>query len=154
MVLSASDRINRRGIYLGRRSTKIHAALYRWSNGRLGASVTGWPRARILLLDHVGAKSGIQRTSPVIFQQVDGVLAVAASKAGQPDNPAWFYNLRANPDTTIRLGSETRSVRARVASDAEWERLWPGFAAAFPAFETYRTNAGTRRIPIIVLDPR
>ncbi|UFS93837.1 nitroreductase/quinone reductase family protein [Nocardia huaxiensis] len=153
-MLSTSERLNRRGIYLGRRSTKIHVALYRWSNGRIGASILGWPRARILLLDHVGARTGLRRTSPAIYHQADGLLAIVASKAGQPTNPAWFHNLRANPETTVRIGAEIRPVRARLADDAERNRLWPSFIEAFPAFDFYRRNAPGREIPIIILDPR
>ncbi|MFE3190427.1 nitroreductase family deazaflavin-dependent oxidoreductase [Nocardia sp. NPDC059240] len=128
-------------------------ALYRWSSGRIGGRITGWPEARILLLEHVGAKSGVRRTSPVIFHQDGELLAVVASKAGQPNNPAWLYNLRANPNTTVRIGAEIRAVHARPATETERDRLWPKFVDAFPAFDSYQRNAD-RRIPIIVLDPR
>ncbi len=153
LVLSGADRAGRRGIYLGRRSTKVHVALYRWTKGRLGGRFPGWPDARILLLDHVGARSGIHRTSPVIFHRDGELLAVAGSKAGQPANPAWFHNLVATPETTIRIGSRVHLVRARVASDPERQRLWPGFVRAFPVFEIYQRNAGQRSIPIVILDP-
>ncbi|GAB4587202.1 nitroreductase/quinone reductase family protein [Nocardia sp. IFM 10818] len=154
LVLSNSARMNRRGLYLGRRSTKVHVALYRWSNGRIGGRILGWPAARILLLDHVGARTGTPRTSPVIYHQDDGLLAVVASKAGQPDNPAWFHNLRANPDTTVQIGAEVRPVHARIATDEERNRLWPSFVAAFPAFDSYQRNAEHRTIPVVILDPR
>ncbi|WP_433725943.1 nitroreductase/quinone reductase family protein [Nocardia sp. CA-129566] len=152
LVLSNSERMNRRGLFLGRRSTKVHVVLYRWSKGRIGGRVPGWPAARILLLDHIGARSAIRRISPVIFHQDGGLLAVVASKAGQPANPAWFYNLRANPETTVQIGAEVRVVRARVAGEPERECLWPRFVEAFPAFEFYQRNAGHRRIPIVILD--
>src|SRR6185436_20129586 len=82
-----------RGIYLGRRSTKLHVALYRLSRGRLGGHVPGWPQARIALVDHVGARSGKARSSPLIFVADGETVAVAAAKAGQPTHPAWFHNL-------------------------------------------------------------
>jgi hypothetical protein len=89
LAMSASEFANERGVYLGKRSTKIHVALYRRSGGRLGGHLPAWPAA------------------------------------GQPTQSAWFHNLAANPDTTIQIGREARSVRARVANDVERDRLWP-----------------------------
>jgi deazaflavin-dependent oxidoreductase (nitroreductase family) len=108
---------NRRGLYLGRRSAGIHVTVYRLSGGRLGGHLPGMPAARVLLLDHTGARSGGRRTSPLMFHQEGDLVAVVASKGGQPTHPAWFHNLRANSDTTIQIGSEVRAVRARVATD-------------------------------------
>lgn len=152
--LAASQAANKRGLYLGPRSTKLHVALYRRTGGKLGAHVPGTPEARILLLDHTGAKSGVRRTSPVMYHREDHVFVVVASKAGQPTNPAWFHNLKANPDTTIQVGEELLPVRARVASDEERARLWPEFVAFFPVYEFYERNAKGRRIPVVILEPR
>jgi deazaflavin-dependent oxidoreductase (nitroreductase family) len=77
-----------------------------------------------------------------------------ASKAGQPTNPAWFHNLKANPDTTIQIGREVRGVRARVATDEERDRLWPLFVAFYPGYEFFARNAKGRKIPIVILAPR
>ncbi|MFI5776645.1 nitroreductase family deazaflavin-dependent oxidoreductase [Nocardia sp. NPDC051570] len=154
MITSASQFANRHGIYLGRRSTKVHVALYRRSNGRIGGHLPGWPTAEILLLDHVGAKSGNRRTSPLMYHADDKFVAVVASKGGQPTHPAWFHNLKANPDTTIRIGSQTRPVRARVATDAERDQLWPEFVAFYPGYDFFQRNAQGRTIPIVILEPR
>jgi deazaflavin-dependent oxidoreductase (nitroreductase family) len=154
LSLSASQFANERGLYLGRRSTRIHVALYRWTRGRLGGHVPGFPAARIVLIDHVGARTGRRRVSPVICHEEDGLVAVVASKAGQPTNPAWFHNLIAHPDTTIQLGVERRSVRARVATDDERERLWPKFQANYPSYDFYERLAKGRRIPVVILEPR
>jgi deazaflavin-dependent oxidoreductase (nitroreductase family) len=154
LTASSSRRLNQRGIYLGRRSTRLHVALYRWSDGRLGGRIPGWPKARIVLIDHTGAKSGVKRTSPVMYQEYGDAIVVMASKAGQPTNPAWFHNLRANPSTTIQIGAEVRNVLARVASGEERQRLWAGFLAIYPGSEDYQRNAKGREIPIVVLDPR
>jgi deazaflavin-dependent oxidoreductase (nitroreductase family) len=143
-----------RGVYLGKRSTRVHVALYRASRGRLGRGVPGWPEAEIGLVNHVGARSGKQRTSPLMIRRDGDSIAVVASKAGQPKNPAWFHNLMAHPETTVELGAERRPVRARVASEAERERLWPGFVASFPEYDRYVERAAPRVIPVVILEPR
>jgi F420H(2)-dependent quinone reductase len=154
LIAASSEFANKRSVYLGRRSTKIHVAIYRWSSGKLGGHVPGWPDARIVLVDHTGAKTGIRRTSPVMYHQDGDVIAVAASKAGQPTHPSWFHNLEANPDTTIQIGSVVREVRARVATDEERDRLWPQFVAFYPGYDFFQRNAKGRKIPIVILEPR
>ena len=153
-VASSSQFANKRGIYLGRRSTKIHVALYRGSGGKFGGHLPGWPEARIVLVDHTGAKSGAKRASPLMYLEDGDAVAVVASKAGQPTNPAWFHNLKANPDTTIQIGSVVREVRARVATDEERDRLWPKFVAFYPGYDFFQSNAKGRKIPIVILDSR
>jgi deazaflavin-dependent oxidoreductase (nitroreductase family) len=154
LTAAGSEFANKRGVYLGRRSTKIHVVLYRRSRGKLGGHVPGWPDARIALVDHTGAKSGVRRTSPLMYHQDGEAIAVAASKAGQRTHPAWFYNLKANPETTIQIGSTVRNVRARVATEEEHDRLWPQFVAFYPGYEFFQRNARGRKIPIVILDPR
>jgi deazaflavin-dependent oxidoreductase (nitroreductase family) len=152
--LTLTDAMNDRGIYLGRRSTKVHVALYRRSGGRLGGVAPGWPEAKIALVDHRGAKSGIVRTAPLVYREDGASVAIIASKAGQPSHPAWFHNLMANPETTVQIGREVRPVRARLATAAESERFWPEFIAAYPSYATYRERAHPRVIPIVILEPR
>jgi deazaflavin-dependent oxidoreductase (nitroreductase family) len=128
--------------------------LYRWSGDKFGGYLPGWPAARILLLEHTGARSGVGRTTPLIYCEEGDVIAVAASKGGQPTHPAWFHNLFALPETTIQIGSRMRSVRARVATDAERNGLLPKLVAAYPGYEFFERNARSRKIPIMILDPR
>jgi F420H(2)-dependent quinone reductase len=154
LQLSLGEFASKRGVYLGRRSTRIHTAIYRWTRGRLGSRVPGFPDARIALVDHIGAKSGIRRTSPLIYLEDGSSVVVAASKAGQPTNPGWFHNLMANPETKVQVGGEVRQVRARVGSDEERERLWPRFVATYPAYDFYEQNAPQRRIPVVILERR
>jgi deazaflavin-dependent oxidoreductase (nitroreductase family) len=129
-------------------------ALYRRSSGRLGGHLPGWPQARILLLDHTGARTGVIRTSPLMYHQDGDAVAVMASKGGQPTHPAWFHNLMAHPDTTIQIGSDVREVRARVATDEERKRLWPEFVGFYPGYDFFQRHAGGRTIPIVILEPR
>ena len=151
--MAGSRFANSRGLYMGRRATKPHVALYRISRGRLANHLPGLPAARILLLDHTGAKTGLKRTSPVMYYRDGNLIAVAASQAGQPTNPAWFHNLKANPETTIQIGAETRHARARVATDDERDRLWPEFVAFCPDYEFWQQLANPRQIPILILEP-
>jgi F420H(2)-dependent quinone reductase len=116
-TLVGSEFINKRGLYAGRRSTKVHVAIYRRTRGKMGGKLPGWPQVRIALIDHTGAKTGTKRTSPLIYHEHRDAIVVAGTKAGQPSHPAWFHNLMANPDTTIQIGPEVREVRARLAGD-------------------------------------
>ncbi|HEY3830337.1 MAG TPA: nitroreductase family deazaflavin-dependent oxidoreductase [Solirubrobacteraceae bacterium] len=154
LTSSGSQFINKRGLYAGRRATKIHVALYRRSAGRVGGSLPGWPQARIVLVDHTGAKSGAKRTSPLMYHEYGDAIVVAGSKGGQPTHPAWFHNLMAHPDTTIQIGSDVREVHARLAGEAERERLWEELVEMFPGYDFYERNAKGRKIPIVILDPR
>jgi deazaflavin-dependent oxidoreductase (nitroreductase family) len=128
---------------------RAHTFLYRKSGGRVGE---GWGRARTLLLDHVGAKSGALRTTPLLYVRDGNDLALIASKGGFPKNPAWFYNLRANPVTYVQVGPERRRVKARVAGPDERPRLWDLAVRCWPGFEDYRARTD-REIPIVVLEP-
>jgi deazaflavin-dependent oxidoreductase (nitroreductase family) len=128
---------------------RAHTFLYRKSGGRVGE---GWGRARTLLLDHVGAKSGDLRTTPLLYVRDGEDLALIASKGGYPKNPAWFYNLRANPETYVQVGPERRRVKARVAAPDERPRLWDLAVRCWPGFEDYRARTD-REIPIVVLEP-
>ena len=154
ITAAGSQLANKHGVYLGRRSTKIHVALYRRSGGRFGGHLPGWPSARILLLDHVGAKSAKRRTSPLMYHDDGDTVAVVASKAGQPTHPAWFHNLKVNPDTTIQIGRVSREVRARVATDEERDRLWPKFLEFYPGYDFLQSITKGRKIPIVILEPR
>jgi deazaflavin-dependent oxidoreductase (nitroreductase family) len=133
------------------RLTAGHIRLYRATGGRLGHRVPGLPP--MLLLDHVGAKSGTKRTVPLLYITDGDDVVIVASKGGHPKHPAWFHNLRANPDTTIQIGPEIRAVRARVADPDEHARLWPKAVAAYSDYRRYqqRTN---REIPMVILQRR
>ncbi|HEX3735233.1 MAG TPA: nitroreductase family deazaflavin-dependent oxidoreductase [Solirubrobacterales bacterium] len=131
----------------------VHTFLYQRTGGRLGHTIPGVP-GKMLLLDHVGAKSGTRRTSPLLYVRDDEDLVVVASKGGFPKNPAWFHNLVANPDTTVQVGSERRPVHARVADAEERPRLWAKAVAAYRGYEDYAARSKGRQIPLVVLEPR
>jgi deazaflavin-dependent oxidoreductase (nitroreductase family) len=117
-----------------------------------GGKVEAFPAGNLILLHHTGAKSGQQRVSPLAYQPVDGGYAIFASKAGAPENPAWYHNLRANPKASIEIGTETIPVTARVASPEEREPIWARQKQDQPGFAEYEQKT-SRQIPVVILEP-
>jgi F420H(2)-dependent quinone reductase len=128
-----------------------HTALYRATRGLIGHHVPGAPP--MLLLDHVGAKSGKVRTTPLAYLQDGENVVLVASKGGHPRNPAWFHNLMENPETTVQIGSQRRAVRARVAEGEERKRLWVEVVDLYGGYRDYQERTD-RQIPLVVLGPR
>jgi F420H(2)-dependent quinone reductase len=133
-----------------RRAMGAHTQIYRLTNGLVGHRFPGAPP--MLLLDHVGAKSGIKRTTPLVYVDDGRAVVLVASKGGHPKNPAWYHNLRANPDTTVQIGPERRAVHARTATPEERERLWPKAIATYAGYRGYQERT-EREIPLVVLEP-
>jgi len=134
-----------------RRAVGGHTVVYRLTGGLIGHRVPGAPPS--LLLDHVGAKSGTKRTSPLAYLKDGDDYVLVASKGGHPRNPAWFHNLKANPDVTIQVGTSRKKVHARVATAPERERLWPKVIENYGGFEGYQQRT-EREIPLVILEPR
>jgi F420H(2)-dependent quinone reductase len=134
-----------------RRLMGAHTAIYKWSGGRIGHRFPGLPP--MLLLDHVGAKSGQARTSPLLYVLDGRNVVLVASKGGYPRNPAWFHNLKAHPDTEVQIGTERRRVHARLARAEERPGLWRKAVEAYPAYDDYQART-EREIPLVVLEPR
>lgn len=120
---------------------------FRGNGGRV-AQFEGRP---LLLLHHTGAKTGTERVNPLVYLPMGDDFAVFGSKAGADTNPAWYHNLRAHPDTTIEVGTETLPVHARVAESAERERIWEEQKRENPNFAEYEQKT-TRPIPVVVLE--
>ena len=108
-----------------------------------------------LVLVTVGRKSGEERKSPVAwFPGPDGSWLIVASAGGAPKNPAWYYNLAANPDKVrIELSQRTVNVKAEQLNDAERAEAWPKIATASPTFADYQEKTD-REIPVIRLIER
>ena len=117
-------------------------------NGGKVAQFEGRP---LLLLHHTGAKTGTERVNPLVYLPVGDDFAVFGSKAGADTNPAWYHNLRAHPDATIEVGTETLPVHARVAESAERERIWEEQKRVNPNFAEYEQKT-TRPIPVVLLE--
>ncbi|HEY5261897.1 MAG TPA: nitroreductase family deazaflavin-dependent oxidoreductase [Solirubrobacteraceae bacterium] len=120
------------------------------NEGRVGGMFDGLP---LLLLHHTGAKSGNSRINPLAYQEDDGRYVVFASKAGAPTNPDWYHNLKAHPDVTIEIGTDTIDVVAGEATGEERDRLYRTQAERVPQFAEYEQKAEGRVIPVIVLTP-
>jgi deazaflavin-dependent oxidoreductase (nitroreductase family) len=104
------------------------------------------------LLHHKGAKTGIERVNPLGYQRLDDrTVAVFGSKGGAPTNPDWFHNLRANPDVSAEIGTDTVKARARVTEGEERDTIWERQKTNVPQFAEYE-KATTRQIPVIILE--
>jgi deazaflavin-dependent oxidoreductase (nitroreductase family) len=108
---------------------------------------------RTLYLHTVGHKSGTPRRTPLYFVDDGDDVAVITSNAGRDREPAWWLNLQADPNAEVEIGKQRRPVRARAATRAEFERLWPKFVAGLRNYEAYRRRTD-RELVIVMLAPR
>ena len=123
---------------------------FRENSGRVGGMFESMP---LLLLHHVGAKSGTERVTPLAYLEDDGRYAVFASKAGAPDHPAWYHNLMAHPETRIEVGGETIEVVVSEAQGEERDRIYGEQVARVPQFGEYEQKT-SRKIPVVLLTPK
>jgi len=116
--------------------------------------------APVLLLHSIGAKSGLERTQPLMYLREDetGPFYVFASYAGAPNNPAWYHNVVANPDFDISVGDGTTisrvPVHARVVEGRDRDTIYARQASLFPQFADYEKKTTREAIPVIELTPR
>ncbi len=126
--------------------------LYESSGGTQGNTLldTGMP---CILVTHKGNKTGAIRKIPLMRVKVGDGYVLVGSMGGQPKNPVWVYNLRANPDVEIRDGTKVTKMRVREVTDPkERERLWAASAAAYPPYNDYQART-SRRIPVFLAEP-
>jgi deazaflavin-dependent oxidoreductase (nitroreductase family) len=129
---------------------KLNVPLYRLSRGRLLGKVG---KAPVLLLTSIGRRSGQPRTAPVLYLEDGSNVIVIGSNAGNRNEPAWSYNLKANPDAEIEVRGQKRLVRARVAEGEERARLWGLMNTQYEGFAHYEQRTD-RDIAVFVLEPR
>lgn len=123
---------------------------FRANAGKVGGHFAGAP---LLLLHTTGARSGRERVTPMMYQDLGGgAVAVFASKAGAPTHPDWYRNLAAHPEVSAEIGTGRRPFRARTAGGDERERIWTKQKREFPNFAEYEAKTD-RVIPVVVLDP-
>ena len=134
--------------WLLRLITVLHRFVYIASNGRIGARLMG---SDMLLLTHVGRRSGRTRLAPLLYLPVESGFVIVASNAGDDRPPAWWFNLMEQPETVVQAGRERVSVRARRAEGEEEDRLWDRFIESYAPYRRYREKT-SRRIPVVVLE--
>jgi deazaflavin-dependent oxidoreductase (nitroreductase family) len=123
---------------------------FRANGGTAGGMFEGKP---LLLLHNVGAKSGTEFVTPLVYLADGDNWVIFASKGGAPNNPGWYHNLKAQPEASIEIGSDTVDVTAEEATGTERERLYSIQEEQQPQFAEYAQKTD-RKIPVIVLKPR
>jgi deazaflavin-dependent oxidoreductase (nitroreductase family) len=122
---------------------------FRANEGRVGGMFEG---STLLLLHHVGAKTGTDRINPLVYDRDGDRYVIFASKAGAPTNPDWYHNLKAHPNVAIEVGTDTIDVVAAEAAGEERDRLFRRQAERSPNFSEYQTKTD-RVIPVMILTP-
>jgi deazaflavin-dependent oxidoreductase (nitroreductase family) len=123
---------------------------FRANEGRVGGMFEGAP---MILIHHVGAKTGTERVSPLVyFAEDDGKMVIVASKGGAPDNPAWYHNLRANPKIDVEVGARTFPVLVEEITGEERDQVWQRVITERSGFAEYQQKT-SRTIPVLRLTP-
>jgi deazaflavin-dependent oxidoreductase (nitroreductase family) len=128
----------------------LDRALLRLTGGR----VTTAGRGRVGYLKVRGARSGVERVTPLVWTRDGENLLLVASRGGAVRHPAWYRNAVANPDVAFSADGSERAYRARAATAAERPRMWELVNKRYPGYAVYQRRAGDREIPIVVLEPR
>ena len=128
----------------------IDRPLMRLTGGRLTTGGFG----RVGLLKVRGAKSGLERQTPLVFTRDGDNVLLVASRGGHVKHPAWYRNVVANPDVSFVIDGSGRRYRARTAASAERPRLWELVNRTYAGYAAYQRRAGDREIPVVVLEPR
>ena len=127
----------------------VHTGLYRATGGKLFGRMGKSP---IMLLNTVGRKTGRKRTSPLLYVMDGEDFVIIASKGGAPTHPAWYLNLKANPDATVEVGDRKVRVRAEEVDSEEKVRLWQKMVEMYPTYDDYQRKT-KREIPLLILRP-
>lgn len=121
------------------------------TRGRLSTGL-GQP---VVLLHARGARSGVERTVPLLATKTGETVLLVASKAGAPAHPSWFHNVTANPDVDVTIDGRRRPMRAEIVSAGEErDALWRVVCDNYSGYATYQRRAGGRLIPVVALHPR
>jgi len=129
--------------------TRVDRWLIRVTNGSFN-STFAWP---CLLLTTKGARSGARRTVALLYIKDGGNLVLIASKGGNLKHPAWYLNLKANPEAEVFLEGESKNCVASDADGEEYGRLWQKALEAYSGYDKYQKRAGERKIPVVILRP-
>jgi deazaflavin-dependent oxidoreductase (nitroreductase family) len=121
---------------------------FRANQGRVSGP---WANIPLILIHHIGARSGIERVTPLAYHpQPGGRFAIWAANGGSPTHPNWYYNLKAHPRITAEIGAQTFTVLAQDLNDTARAELWPTLVSAFPQLAEAQART-TRQFPLFVL---
>jgi deazaflavin-dependent oxidoreductase (nitroreductase family) len=121
---------------------------FRANQGRVGGPWEGIP---LILIHHIGARSGIERVTPVACSaEGEGRFAIWAANGGSPTHPNWYHNLKARPGITVEVGAQTFTVLARELDGAARAELWAKLVAVYPQLGAAQART-VRQIPLFVL---
>lgn len=140
------------GWYMTRVAPHIDRLLLRVSKGRWSTIAVGGEVTA--LLTNIGAKSGQPRQTPLAYFTDGERIILVASNGGNPRHPAWYYNLRANPQAQITILGETKTYIASESSGDERTRLWQMAVDFYPGYASYQERAPHRKIPVMVMTPK
>jgi deazaflavin-dependent oxidoreductase (nitroreductase family) len=128
---------------------RVHTSLYKTLGGRFVGSV-GLGRT-VLLLSTTGRRSGVVRTTPLVYMPYGEALIVYPSNGGKEAQPAWWLNLQSDPLARVQIGKEERQVRARQATETEYDAIWPAARRYNPHWRDYARTV-RRPIPLVILE--
>ncbi|HXV91847.1 MAG TPA: nitroreductase family deazaflavin-dependent oxidoreductase [Pseudonocardia sp.] len=120
---------------------------FRANGGRVGGPFEGAP---MILIHHIGARTGTERVSPLVYFPDGDRMVIVASKAGAPTNPDWYHNLKAHPRIQVEVGTETFPVEVSEVEGEEREELWVRIVERMPGFGEYQAKT-SRTIPVLSL---
>jgi deazaflavin-dependent oxidoreductase (nitroreductase family) len=130
--------------------SKLNVLLYKLTGGRILGTLTGRP---VMLVTMTGAKSGKERTIPLMYVPYKDGVIVVASQGGAPKTPVWYNNLIKNPDVVVQYKSTKMNLRARQVDDAEKAAVWPTCVEHYAEYDDYQKRTD-RNIPVFVCEPR
>ena len=127
---------------------KEHTRKYRETGGEVGHE---WQGTQTLLLTTTGRKSGEARELPLIYAPWEDAFLIVASNGGNDRPPAWYVNLRENPDVEVQVKDDRFKATARDATAEEKAEMWPTMTTEWPAYDDYQKKTD-REIPVVVLE--
>lgn len=129
--------------------TRFHGVVYKLTKGRVGGTMDNSP---VLILHHVGRKSGKARQTPLFYLQDGEEVVIVASRGGSDETPAWWLNLKEMPETMVEIGANKRRMKPRRASAEEKAAYWPRLVEMYAYYDDYQART-KRDIPVVVLTP-
>lgn len=133
-------------------ASRFDPFLLRVTRGRFSASnLFGFSA---LMLTTIGAKTGLPRSTALVFTRAGDQLVIVASRGGMDRHPGWYHNLKAHPEVEVLLNGRLSTYTSYEATGEERKRLWTAVCDNYFGYVAYQKRAGDRRIPIVVLTPQ